>query len=311
MAMSPRKLQLSDGGAGLIIIIFGLVVLCVGIAICYAKPLHKNVSGNAGNGQLPVKFYATELFVSSLNKSERLAADYPSTKKIIAGIVPHDLAHSEYIAYFFRKLKKQSPKTIILIGPNHWEGGSSNFITTAYSWSTAFGTLSADSITIKRLVSNNLASQDSGVMINEHSISGLIPYISFYLPNAKILPLILKSEASHEEIATMANWLNNNLPKSTIMIASVDFSHYLTSKQAQLNDLVTETALKNLDTEKIMSFGKKFNDYLDSPPAIDLLLTWARRQGSTGNKILFHNNSGNLSGNANVPVTSYFVATYY
>jgi len=271
--------------------------------------------------QVPTKTYSSSdnlqlinYYPNQFNKTINLSGQLSKTftnNEISAGIIPHDITHGEYIAHFFNNLKKQNPKKIILIGPNHFELGSSRIITTAKNWSTPYGIVKADQNNIQKLLENPAIIENNQVVENEHSISGIVPYIAYYLPQVEITPLILKAELSLNDIGILNDIINTKLDDDIMIVASVDFSHYLTSGQAVNRDLVTQKALAEFDYRKIMSFGPSFNDYLDSPPTIALLLKWLESNNIKNNKILYNTNSGILSNNFSDPVTSYFEMIYY
>jgi hypothetical protein len=69
-----------------------------------------------------VTFYDEKSFLDGIAKvkSSYKEKDY----KIKGGIVPHHLLPSYIVADFFKHIAHQKPKTLILIGPNHYEKGT-------------------------------------------------------------------------------------------------------------------------------------------------------------------------------------------
>ncbi len=235
----------------------------------------------------------------------------PTAEPIRAGIVPHDITQGQIIAKFFSLLQIQSPQRVVIVGPNHFERGGNPVLTTAATWRSGIGTTPADRDTIHWLVEQGYATEDDGVARDEHSIAGIVPYVSYYLPAAQVVPLILKAELRIADIERLAAALDVIVDEHTVVIMAVDFSHYLTSDEATQHDTVTERALRTLDYQTILSFGPQFNDYVDSPPSIGVLLFWLQKNKVTGVNILEHTNSGLLTGDRQSPVTSYFSVVYY
>jgi len=294
------------------LVIGGLLV--VGVVIGQAQSDQENLDNlpypTSCPDTLSLKYYFPNQFQQSIKIGETLAEQFPE-KAITAGVIPHDITHGEYIAHFFFQLKNQKPKNILLIGPNHFELGNSPITTSAASWSTPFGKLQTSQKSISTLLQQPAITENAQIIQNEHSIAGMVPFIAYYLPEVNIIPLIFKSELTLQDINYLAKALDNSLPKDTILIAAVDFSHYLTSDEAERNDKITEKALQELDYHTILSFGPRFNDYLDSPPSIALLLNWLEKNNIQNNKILYHTNSGMLTQNFSEPTTSYFEMVYY
>lgn len=259
---------------------------------------------------IPLEYYIPDQFKKSLTLSKQLTKKFPE-ETIQGGIVPHDLLHGEYIVHFFKELQQQNPSTIILIGPNHFERGPGNILTTLLNWQAPSQTLNIHTTFVQQLVQLPFIEHDPTILQHEHSIAGIVPYISHFLPETQLVPIILKAETTLQEINNLSHFLNTNAQAGTVIVASVDFSHYLTAREAEQKDIVSEQALRTLDYQTIQSFGPRFNDYLDSPASISLLMQFLELNGVEENIILYNSNSGILSKNYDIPVTSYFEMIYY
>lgn len=297
----------------LLLIILAVSFVVWGGALVYASFSKNNLSKKTLSSEqiLDVKYYSPNQFQKTTKLANELPDNFPENQTIKAGIFPHDLTHAEYIAHFLKNLKKQNPKNILLIGPNHFERGVSNILTTKVSWSTPFGKVLANEEIVFKLLQSTAAHEDALTIQQEHSINGILPYLAYYLPETHLIPLIFKSELNLRDIHYLVTTLDTILPADTVILASVDFSHYLISEEAKTKDAITTSILKTLDYQKIMSFGSRFNDYTDSPPSIALLLSWLSKNNIRNIKILFQTNSGILANNFTQPVTSYFEVVYY
>jgi len=149
---------------------------------------------------------------------------------------------------------------------------------------------------------------DEEVLINDHAISGLLPFVKYYLPDVKIIPILLKKTYSQTQINTLADTLNNLMDEDTVVIASIDFSHYLTRAQAKINDTKTLKLINKFDIQQISILN---SDYVDSPSSLAVLLTVMQKRGTTNFDLLFHSNSGELQNNSVIPTTSYIEGFYY
>lgn len=258
------------------------------------------------NSQLThkVAFLDTESFNKGINKTKNLPFDH----QVNGGIVPHDLFASFIIADFFKRLSFQNPKTIILLGPNHFEKGNFLALTSLYGWETPFGIVRPDNSSINTLMSRNLVRIDEDTLPHDHAVSAIMPFIKFYLPQAKVVPILLSGKMTQNESELLADGLSSILTKETVLVASVDFSHYLLSKEAQKKDETTIQAIKNFNYKQLYLFN---NDYLDSPPSIGTLLGAMQKLKTTGSEVLYHTNSGDLQKNEFIQTTSYFSLAYY
>lgn len=253
----------------------------------------------------PAVFFDEGLFYNGIKQAQQNTKTI--NHHIAGGIVPHHLYASFVIAGFFQVISLQKPKTIILLGPNHYEKGHAKIITSKMGWQTPFGVLEPDQQFIGELLQNDVKI-DEQVVSKEYSVAGLMPFIKYYIPDSAVVPLLLSGSLTQEETKHIAQSLKRLIDKDTIIIASVDFSHNLSNQQAQEKDAITLDALKNFNYRMLFSFG---NDYTDSPASLVTLLQTMELCGSTKSEILAHTNSGELQKNNSISTTSYFSIIYY
>lgn len=246
-------------------------------------------------------FYDSKAFLNGVDYANRNKIVIPPGSK--GGIIPHHLFPGFILSDFFSRLSEEAPKRIIIIGPNHAEAGSYKILSSEYAWETPYGTVSPDMETIDKLADNGLIRIDESVLENEHSVAGLMPYIKYYLPNAKVVPIILRSTLNDSEITKLSEEITGIIDKDTFIIASVDFSHYLDSQTAAANDKETLVAMQNFDYEKLYHFS---NDHVDSPASVAALLKTMQSLGSTKFNLFFNTNSGFIENAPYSQTTSYF-----
>lgn len=222
--------------------------------------------------------------------------------EVKGGIIPHHLLPSFILSDFFLRLPKTT-STIILLGPNHYERGNYKSLTSAYSWQTPFGLVEPDLSILDDLVKSKLVQIDESTLEKEHSVSGIMPYIKYYLPNSKVVPVIFKRSQSIEDLEQFSEKLTVlSKQPNTITIAAVDFSHYLPSLYAKEKNKETLKAMKDFDYAELMSFN---NSNTDSPPCLVALLMTMKKLGRTDFNILSDTNSGEILDETS-QVTSYF-----
>lgn len=239
---------------------------------------------------------------------ESLNRDNVLDKKLSGGVVPHHLLPSYIIVDFFYKLSLQKPKTIILIGPNHFEAGDFLFTGSEFSWNTSFGVVSADLDKVNLLKSMDDFGIDEGVMEMEHGVSGLMPYIRYLMNDVKVVPIAVSNYTKIEDIEKFADYLSNILDDDTVLVASLDFSHYLSFDEAEKNDVETLNMIESLDYDRILKLN---NDFVDSPVVLAVFLKTMEKSGSKNIAIFNHDNSGNILGNPWVETTSYYSLGVY
>ena len=255
----------------------------------------------------PVYPFDAKGFSEGTNQAETQAVGtFPSGMR--GGIIPHHTLPSFLIAGFFRQLSAQHPKRIILIGPNHPDKGRSKLLTSRADWQTPFGTVATDTASVDALMRDDGASIDDARLSEEHSVATIMPYIKYYLPDATVVPIILKSSVTFDESEALSGDLAKMMTDSdTVLVAAVDFSHYLTSREAQENDTMTQRLIQSFESRNL--FGLT-SDYLDSPPSIATLLETMKRVGAKRAGLVANTNSGLLTNDTVSGVTSYFVFTF-
>jgi AmmeMemoRadiSam system protein B len=231
--------------------------------------------------------------------------------KLAGGIVPHhDLASVE-IARFFRTLKLQNPniENFIVLGPNHRDIAIAPVTTSALSFETRLGRLPNNFDLTNSFVKAGSVNYDEINFAPEHSIKVLTPFIKNYYPNAKVVPIILTSKNTIDDDKRLALFLADIIKRNpnTIVIGSIDFSHYLASDTAKQMDEVTVDAIAKSDYEKIASFT---SDNLDSPSTLITLLETMRLLGASKQQILEHNNSAQILGRDLNYSTSYYTIIF-
>lgn len=249
-----------------------------------------------------VRFFEKNFFITG---EEALRENQPfvSLKSIRGGITPHHLLPGTILSRFFYAVSQKSPSTIIIIGPNHSEAGQASVLTSQYDWETPFGTTFHDHYLTNEFVSMNIATVDEKVVPADHSVTATIPYIKRYLPNTKVVPLLVSNTMNIEEIKQLSDQLARLLPSDTVVVASVDFSHYLNANEADEKDQVTFELMQNYDYERLLSLN---NDYTDAPATIILFLELMKTLNSRDTVLLDHTNSGHLTRDPFIETTSYF-----
>lgn len=227
--------------------------------------------------------------------------------KIFGGIIPHHLLVKDKIAAYFLGLKKNDYDTIILIGPNHFEAGPKNILVSKARWETPYGDLLPHVRIVEELEKMKDIEIYEDAFAAEHSISGLVPFIKFTYPDAHIVPIILKSKTTKAEAENLADILSAELNEGkTLVLASVDFSHYLPAAVADFHDSLTNSVIKSFDYDRI------YNLEIDSPASIYTLLKYLENTDAKNGELIFSTNSSRLIGSEDEPGTSHgFYYFYY
>lgn len=190
-------------------------------------------------------------------------------------ILPHHMIVAEELAKTYQKLARiMQPSLIVIISPNHYENGTSPVQTcTSCEYHTIQGTPIINAKLSKKLIRDGIATEEPTTFANEHGVHAHTPFIKNFFPSATILPITLKWETSPETTIQLSEWLDTNIPADALVIASVDFSHYIPVEHANFHDVSSYATIKNFDYQNIYDLE------IDSPPSISTITHLMEKRG--------------------------------
>ena len=252
---------------------------------------------------IPLPEFDSQLFDLAIQK-------YPKAVEKInskGGIAPHHFLAADLIAEFYSQFDPKT-KTVVLVGPNHDELGDFDISLSDRAFDSSLGIVKNRYEMIKELEKNNLGGINNKAFLNEHAVLSHIPFIKHYLPKAKIVPIILKKGTPPNKIEKLSEFLKSELNNNnTILISSVDFSHYLPPDISNHKDNESLEAIKSRDYSQLMNFN---NGNLDSPASVILLLKTMDKINYSIIKNIKHTNSAELLNNPKTENTSYYTLLF-
>ncbi len=224
-------------------------------------------------------------------------------------IIPHHLIAAVNIAKFYGGLKEViNPSVIVIIGPNHFEK-SPDFedIKTCQTclYETTKGSVEIDEDLSEKIVDDGVAFLSEDYFLNEHAIFSHTPFIKNYFPDAKILPILTNWQIPIDKAQELGDWLNENLPADSLVIASVDFSHYVPDGVADFHDKSSFTTITNFDYQNVYDLE------LDSPSSIYTLLYLMEKRGYMKSEMLAHTNLTDFLTEYEEETTSHLYFAFY
>ncbi len=247
-------------------------------------------------------------YLRVIQKSSQAA--HPSLsagQSIRAGIVTHHFLASGLMVRFFETLRSQSsPETIVLIGPNHFHHGLANISLSSLPWKTPFGFLETDRQVIQRLRTAIDLPEDPEAFTGEHSIGVLAPFLRYYFPHSRVVPILVDINAQQTRLKklriALANLLRN--PKVLVLL-SMDFSHNSVASIADSRDEEARRTISAMDLRGVHDL------HVDCRRGLWVLLASLNDLGPVRVQINEHTNSAQLTGNlSQADVTSYFTVFF-
>ncbi len=243
-------------------------------------------------------------FLTAIQNSSNLALPrLPGGHSIRGGIVTHHFLASGLMARFFAGLAGRSfPKTIILLGPDHYHHGLSHISFSSLPWKTPFGELHADAQLVHDIASATGLPEDQEAFTGEHSVGVLIPFLKYYFPSSRVVPILIDVNVRPDPLRRLREVLSSALEDpDTLLLLSMDFSHDSVSSLADSRDAEAQSVIAAMDTSKTASL------HVDCRKGLWLFLEVIKQAGC--HLVFFgeHTNSAQITRNPAQPdVTSYF-----
>lgn len=242
-------------------------------------------------------------FLAAIQNSATAPITLPPGQRIRGGIVTHHFLASGMMVRFFAEIARQpSPKTIILLGPNHHHHGLANISFSSLPWKTPFGELPADQRLVHAIAAATGLPEDREAFTGEHSVGVLIPFVKYYFPDSHIVPILVDLNAQSYPLRHLRDVLSSALENPhSLLLLSMDFSHNSLSSVADQRDSEAQAVISAMDTSKTEAL------HVDCRKGLWLLLESLKEARCRNVLISEHTNSAQLTRNLNQPnVTSYF-----
>jgi AmmeMemoRadiSam system protein B len=180
-------------------------------------------------------------------------ADSVSISHIYGMTVSHHIPQTipVLVKYYSRLKSVESVKRFIVIGPDHINAGQSPITVSNADFFTVYGEVKPIDGLASKLQANDLANIEEAPFDPEHSIGAQMLLISKIFPGAKVTPIILRSDTTSAQASALAKELIKYLDEETVLVASVDFSHYLSTAQAIPMDQISGEVVKKLDLNSV------------------------------------------------------------
>jgi len=219
--------------------------------------------------------------------------------RVLAIIVPH--AGYEYsgqvAAYSFKQLEAADFKKIIIISPSHYVSFDGMSVYNKGAFETPLGIVKID----EELADKIIAKDKRFIFypeahLKEHAIEVELPFLQrvYKDKDFKIVPITMGNpEAS--DIRILSDALYDVVDKDTLLIISVDLSHYYPYDKAVELDANSTGAIEKLDAQKMLEDINNHNTEIDAPIAVLAGIMFANRRDAKA-VLLKYANSGDVTG---------------
>lgn len=233
------------------------------------------------------KFASDVSYAAADAKTEPLAL-----ARVAGGVAPHDIPTTiPRLVEFYARLKRtQNVRNIVVIGPDHTDAGASPITVSNAPFVTAFGKLEPIEGLPAALERAGAARIDETPFDPEHSVGAHMLVISRIFPETHVTPIILRADVSREQADLLGRTLASSTDDSTVIVASVDFMHYLTTERSLPFDQVSGGVLRNLDIGSLSMVNA------DSVRTLQAIMRAMLEKGATGTDAFEVMNTNDLAG---------------
>jgi len=189
--------------------------------------------------------------------------------------------------------------TFIIMGPNHTGMGKPCSIMTEGVWKTPLGEVEIDSELGKRiLATSSYLQEDYAAHQYEHSIEVQIPFLQYFKPDIRIVPIILaySSGAVYKEIGREIAKAIKDSNKEVVIIASSDMTHYEPQESAQRKDMQAIEAILDLNEDELLRRIDELDISMCGYAPTVSLISAAKELGATRAELVKYQTSGDTSG---------------
>jgi len=150
-----------------------------------------------------------------------------------------------------------SYQTYILIGPNHTGFGPSASIYDEGIWQMPLGKIEIDTeISDEILKNSEFLKPDKQAHSREHCLEVQLPFIQYFSPSAKIVPIVLmcdEFEIIQDIGVAVSKAIRNFKNKKILIVASTDMTHYEPHEYAKKQDKLAIEKILSLDAEGLIN----------------------------------------------------------
>ncbi len=189
--------------------------------------------------------------------------------------------------------------TFIVIGPNHTGSGKPLSIMTEGIWKTPLGEVEVDTELAAEISKEcEYIEEDRRAHNFEHSIEVQLPFLQYFKPDVKIVPIVFghaKFNIYRDTGKGIARAIKK-LNREAVIVVSSDMNHYESQATTSEKDSRAIEAVLDLDEDELMSRAREYNITMCGvAPAVSLIAA-AKELGATGAELVMYRTSGDTTG---------------
>ena len=198
---------------------------------------------------------------------------YPSSpeelKKMIGSMVDEKLPKEDVIGYYAPHAgyvysgpvvgavvsRVSIKETFVIMGPSHTGVGAPFSILTEGTWRTPLGDVEIDTELAKAILAGSShLKEDRLAHLQEHSIEVQLPFIQYFRPDIKFVPIMLShtNDAVYRNIGLAIAKAIKDTGKGVVIVASGDMNHYESQKITHTKDRQAIESILRLEPRELL-----------------------------------------------------------
>lgn len=193
----------------------------------------------------------------------------------------------------------EGAQTFVLLGPNHYMAGSAVAVSEE-SWRTPLGEVEVDLGLVKRL--DGIIDRDEIAHLKEHSIEVQVPFLQYFFKDFKIVPIAIGMQ-DYDTVKEVAAELIRALEgygRSTVIVASSDFTHYEDVNVARKKDATLIGDVERLDAPALYDDIYRLNATCCGYGPIAAMIMTCTARGAKEGRLIRYATSGDVTGDRQV-----------
>jgi hypothetical protein len=232
-------------------------------------------------------------------------------EKISGIIAPH--AGYQYsgkaAAYVYNQLIGKNYKTVVVISPSHREYFPGNCIYSGDAYETPLGLIEIDKEISNKLADSKIIFKGAQGHRQEHALEVHLPFLQIVLSDFKIVPIVM-GEQNKVFVDALSEKLAEIISDDVLIVASSDLSHFYPREEADRLDKIIEEMINNFNYDGLLlAVDQKKCEACGAGPIVAMMKACSLA-GKTKSKVLFRNDSGDVSGEFR-EVVGYLSAVIY
>jgi AmmeMemoRadiSam system protein B len=231
--------------------------------------------------------------------------------RVVALVSPHaGLRYSGAVAAeAYALLRGRRGLTAVLVGPSHRVAFEGVSVYDRGAFETPLGLARvAEDVAADLLRAHPSITADPWPHREEHSLEMQLPFLQRVVPDARIVPVLLGTQA-RAEVDVLAAALSSAVAgKDTVLIASTDLSHYHPAPRASELDAFVTGCVARLDADALQDRLEVYRGHACGGGALVAVMKAARTLRATRGQVLRYADSGDAGEHDKSRVVGYVAA---